>query len=450
MNLHKLLSERAAEERPIRVGVIGAGKFASMFLTQVGTTPGLHVVAVCDLDPERARRALVETGWREQRFAAASLDEARRQGTTHVTDDTMAVIESGALEVVIDATGDPAAGVAHALAAIEHGLHVVMVNVEADVLAGPVLAARARDAGLVYTLAYGDQPALIAEQVDWARAAGFEVVCAGKGTKYLPEYHRSTPDTVWEYYGLTPDQARAAGMNPKMFNSFLDGTKSAIEMAAVANATGLTAPSAGLRFPPCGTHELAQRLKPKSDGGLLEGKGMVEVISSIARDGSPVENDLRWGVYVTFEAPTDYAAACFSQYGVNTDQSGRYASLYRPSHLIGLELGISIASVALRGEPTGAPVDFTADVAATAKRDLAAGERLDGEGGYTIWGKLMPARDSVELGALPIGLASGVTLKHPVAANQCVRWSDVEADPSSQAVRVRRELEATLADSRAA
>jgi predicted homoserine dehydrogenase-like protein len=450
MNLHKMLRERAAEGNPIHVGVIGAGKFASMFLTQVGTTPGVHVVAVCDLDVARARQRLADAGWDSDRFAAASLDEARKAGTTCVSDDAMAVIESGHLEVVIDATGDPVAGVRHALAASEHGLHMIMVNVEADVLAGPLLAARARNAGTVYSLAYGDQPALIAEQVDWARTAGFHVVCAGKGTKYLPEYHRSTPDTVWDHYGLTPQQAQQAGMNSKMFNSFLDGTKSAIEMAAVANATGLRAPSAGLSFPPCGTHELAHKLKPKSDGGLLEGSGMVEVISSLERDGSQVENDLRWGVYVTFEAPTDYAAACFAQYGISTDQSGRYACLYRPSHLIGLELGVSVACAALRGEPTGTPVAFNADVVATAKRDLAAGERLDGEGGYTIWGKLMPAGDSVELGGLPIGLASGVVLKHPIAADQCVRWSDVEMDESCQAVIVRRELEATVAGSRAA
>ena len=450
MNLHKLLREREADANPIRVGVIGAGKFASMFLTQVPTTPGMHVVAICDLDVDRARRALTDTGWQPDRFAAATMDDARKHGTTWLTDDVMAIIEGGHVEVLIDATGDPLAGVRHALAASHNGLHMVMVNVEADVLAGPLLAARARDAGTVYTLAYGDQPALIAEQVDWARACGFRVVCAGKGTKYLPEYHRSTPDTVWNYYGLTADQARDAGMNSKMFNSFLDGTKSAIEMAAVANACDLTAPSAGLSFPPVGTHELASRLKPKSDGGLLEGPGMVEVISSIGRDGNPIENDLRWGVYVTFEAPTDYAAACFAQYGVTTDQSGRYACLYRPSHLIGLELGVSVASAALRGEATGAPVGFNGDVVATAKRDLAAGERLDGEGGFTVWGKLMPADASVELGGLPIGLASGITLKNAIAADACVRWSDVDIDESSPVIAVRRELEASIAGSRAA
>jgi predicted homoserine dehydrogenase-like protein len=450
MNLYKLLREREADGNPIRVGIIGAGKFASMFLTQVPTTPGLHVVAVCDLDVDRARRSIAGVGWDDARFAAADLDDARRSGATLVTDETMAVIESGCLDVLVDATGDPAAGVRHALAAIEQGLHIVMVNVEADVLAGPLLAARARNAGTVYTLAYGDQPALIAEQVDWARACGFRVVCAGKGTRYLPEYHRSTPDTIWDYYGLNAQEASAAGMNPKMFNSFLDGTKSGIEMAAVANACGLKAPSVGVSFPPCGTHELAAKLKPKSDGGLLEDSGMVEAVSCLHRDGTPVENDLRWGVYVTFEAPTDYAAACFSQYGVTTDQSGRYASLYRPSHLIGLELGVSIASAALRGEATGAPVGFNGDVVATAKRDLAAGERLDGEGGFTVWGKLMPADASVELGGLPMGLASGVTLKNGIAAGECVRWADVEIDESSQAVAVRRELEATVADNRAA
>jgi len=450
MNLYRMLVERADAGKPVRVGIIGAGKFASMFFTQVLTTPGLHLLAVCDLDVVRARQALADTGWESNRFAAASFHEARKRGTTCITDHAMGMIESGSVEVVIDATGDPAAGVRHALAASDHGLHMIMVNVEADVLAGPLLAERARAAGTVYTLAYGDQPALIAEQVDWARATGFDVVCAGKGTKYLPEYHRSTPDTVWDYYGRTAEQAASAGMNAKMFNSFLDGTKSAIEMAAVSNATGLQAPSDGLFFPPCGTHELAQKLKPKSNGGLLEKSGTVEVISSLERDGSPVKNDLRWGVYVTFEAPTDYAAACFSEYGVSTDQSGRYASLYRPSHLIGLELGISVASVALRGEATGAPLAFNADVVATAKRDLAAGERLDGEGGYTVWGKLMPAADSVELGGLPIGLATNVVLKHAIAAGQCVRWSDVETDDASQAVITRRELEARLADSRAA
>ena len=441
MNLHRTLQQRAADKQPIRVGVIGAGKFSSMFLAQARSTPGLHVMAVCDLDLNRARSTLRKTGHPEEQFAASSLEQTLRDDSTYLTEDAETMIAANGLEVVVDATGDPAAGIRHALACCEAGRHIVMVNVEADALAGPYLARRARDAGVVYSLAYGDQPALIVELVDWARASGFDVLCAGKGTKYLPEYHVSTPETVWPYYGLTPEQAANAGMNPKMFNSFLDGTKSAIEMAAVANATGLQPPAGGLRFPPCGTESLAEVLKPIADGGLLDQKGTVEVISSLHRDGSEVVQDLRWGVYVTFDAPTDYVARCFTEYGLATDQSGRYAALYRPYHLIGLELGISVASAALRGEPTGAPQDFVADVIAIAKRDLLAEEILDGEGGGTVWGKLTTAGASLQDGGLPIGLAHGVKLKRSVSCGKIVHWGDVVIDESTNAVRIRLAME---------
>jgi len=317
-----------------------------------------------------------------------------------------------------------------------------MVNVEADALAGPLLAAKAHKAGVVYSLAYGDQPALIAEQVDWARACGFDVVAAGKGTKYLPLYHQSTPDTVWPHYGLTPEQAKQGGMNPQMFNSFLDGTKSAIEMAAVANATGLTPAPDGLAFPPCGVDDLPRVLRPGSDGGTLDHKGQVEVVSSLERDGKPVFRDLRWGVYVVFEAPSEYVKRCFAEYGLVTDPSGRYAALYKPFHLIGLELGISVASAGLRGEATGAPTGFRGDAVATAKRDLKEGEMLDGEGGFTVWGKLMPATDSLRLGGLPIGLAHHVKLRRAVKAGASLTWNDVAMDETNDAVRIRREMEA--------
>ena len=316
-----------------------------------------------------------------------------RIARTAFTDDGVRAIAGGAMEVVVEATGNPAVGIRHARAAIAAGKHVVMVNVEADVLAGPLLAEEARKAGVVYSLAYGDQPALTAEMVDWARATGFRVVAAGKGTKYLPAYHDVTPDGVWGHYGLTAGEAQSAGMNPQMFNSFLDGTKSAIEMAAIANASGLDVPSDGLLFPPCGVDDLPHVMRPRDAGGVLEKAGMVEVVSSLERDGRPVFRDLRWGVYVVLEAPNDYAADCFKQYGLKTDASGRYAAMYKPYHLIGLELNISILSAALRGEPTGQPHGFRGDVAAVAKRDLRAGEMLDGEGGYTVWGKLMPAAD---------------------------------------------------------
>jgi predicted homoserine dehydrogenase-like protein len=429
MNLYRRLQQRG---RPVRVGLIGAGKFGSMFLSQVPTTPGLEVTAIADLAPDRARDSCRRVGWDEARIAA-----------TRFTDDAMAMLASPDVEVVVEATGHAPAGIAHARQAIAEGKHIVMVNVEADVLAGPLLARDAERAGVVYSLAYGDQPALICELVDWARTCGFAVVAAGKGTKYLPEYHASTPETVWGYYGLTTEQARIGGMNPQMFNSFLDGTKSAIEMAAVANATGLTPPPDGLAFPPCGTHELAEVLRP-GNAGALHHAGQVEVISSLHRDGSAVRNDLRWGVYVAFEAPNDYAVRCFQEYGVVTDPSGRISALYRPFHLIGLELNVSILSAALRNEPTGVANGFRGDVVSTAKRDLRAGEVLDGEGGACVWGRLLPAADSLRIGGLPIGLANRVTLRRDVPNGQSVTWDDVRLDTDDAAYRYRRAMEAAF------
>ena len=445
MNLHRLLQARAAQNKPVRVGLIGAGKFGSMYLSQARRTPGIHLVAVADLSPPRARRALLNVGWPEERIAARGFEQALAQGTTFLTDDSAALIASSAVEVVIDATGSPAAGIGHVLQCCTHGKHIVMVNVEADALAGPLLARKAAAAGIVYSLAYGDQPALICEMVDWARSVGFEVVAAGKGTKYLPEYHASTPDTVWPYYGLTAEDARLGGMNPQMFNSFLDGTKSAIEMAAVANATGLTPAPDGLAFPACGVDDLARVLRPKADGGMLHHRGQVEVISSLERDQRPVFRDLRWGVYVTFAADSDYVRRCFREYGLVTDPSGNYSSMYKPFHLIGLELGISVASAALRREPTGSAIAFHGDVVATAKRALKAGEKLDGEGGYTVYGKLMPARDSLAAGGLPLGLAHGVSLKRDIAEGAAVHWDDVDFDAGNAAVQFRREMERVFA-----
>src|SRR5512142_2229098 len=322
MNLHRLLQEREAQGKPLRVGMIGAGKFGSMFLAQVRTTPGIHLVAVADLAPERAHAALAGTGWPAERVAARTLAEAHARGTTYVTDDALAMIAAPQIDIVIDATGNPAAGIGHVLACCEQHKDAVMVNVEADALAGPLLARRAAQAGVVYSLAYGDQPALVCEMVDWARAAGFEVVAAGKGTKYLPSYHASTPDTVWRHYGLSEEEARIGGMNAQMFNSFLDGTKSAIEMAAVANATGLVPAPDGLAFPPCGVDDLPRVLRPREAGGQLHHRGQVEVVSSLERDGRPVFRDLRWGVYVTFAAGSAYVERCFREYGLHTDDSG--------------------------------------------------------------------------------------------------------------------------------
>ena len=433
MFVYQSLLSRAQSDKPVRVGLIGAGKFGSMFLSQVPTTGGLTVSVIADLAPDRARQACRDVGWSDGQVA-----------DVRFTDDARDLTTANDVDVVVEATGNPVVGVSHARMAFAAGKHIVMVNVEADVLAGGILAREALDAGVVYSMAYGDQPALTCEMVEWARACGFQVIAAGKGTKYLPGYEHSTPDTVWDHYGLTARQASEAGMNSQMFNSFLDGTKSALEMAAIANATGLAAPTSGLSFPPCGMDDLAHVLRPTSAGGVLETAGQVEVVSSMERDGRPVARDLRWGVYVVIEAPNKYARDCFTQYGMNVDASGRYSAMYKPFHLIGLELNISILSAALLNQPTGSTQAFNADVVATAKRDLSAGESLDGEGGFTVYGTLLPAQTSLAERGLPIGLAHGVTLKKPVAGGQRISWEDLVEIPKTEAVEVRQMMEQSV------
>jgi predicted homoserine dehydrogenase-like protein len=433
VNLYAKLQER--KDNPLRIGLIGAGKFAAMYLAQVPKTPGIRLVGIADLAPDNARANLARVGWKPELVQRTPISEDWRKLVAHPE-----------VDIVIEATGNPIAAVEHALAAFELGKHVVMVTVEADAFCGPLLARKAAAAGVVYSLAYGDQPALICDLVDWARAAGFPVVAAGRGHKWLPHFAQSTPETVWGYYGLTPEQAELGGLNPKMFNSFLDGSKPAIETTAVCNATGLTPAPEGLNYPPGSVDEIPSLMRPRAEGGVLHHKGQVEVISSLRTDGTPIPYDIRFGVFVVFEGETEYIQRCFSEYGVKTDSSGRYACMYKRWHLIGLEVGISVASVGLRGEPTGCATGWRADAVATAKRDLKAGELLDGEGGYTVVGRLMPATDSVSQNCLPLGLAHGWKMLRPVAAGQPLRWSDVAVDANEPAVRVRREMETSFSE----
>ena len=441
MSLYAKLQQRAAEGRPVRIGLIGAGKFGSMYLAQIPRTPGVHLAGIADLSPAAARANLTRVGWAADRMRAATLDEAMKSGATHVSDDWQALVSHPAIDIIVECTGSPLHAVDHCLAAFANGKHVVNVTVEADAFCGPILARKAAEAGVVYSLAFGDQPALICDLVDWARTCGFPVVAAGRGHKWLPHFAQSTPDTVWGYYGLTPEQAARGGLNPKMFNSFLDGSKPSIESTAVSNATGLAVPSNGLLYPPASVEDIPYVTRPQSEGGVLERKGMVEVISSLEADGRKIPYDIRMGVWVTIEAETEYIKNCFEEYNAHTDPSGRYFTLYKRWHLIGLEVGVSVASVALRGEATGVATGWNADVVATAKRDLTAGEMLDGEGGYTVWGKLLPAAKSSAIGGLPLGLAHQVKVVRAVKQGQCLTWDDVAIDTSSNAYRVRREME---------
>ncbi|MEB2318687.1 MAG: Gfo/Idh/MocA family oxidoreductase [Pseudomonadota bacterium] len=446
MNLHRKLLQRAAANEPVRIALIGAGKFGSMYLAQVPRMPGVHLAGIADLAPDRARASLERVGWEPGRAQARSIDEALRDATTWLTDDWQALVGDPRIDIVVECTGNPVAAVDHILAAFGHGKHVVNVTVEADALCGPMLARKAADAGVIYSLAYGDQPAMICDLVDWARTCGFPVVAAGRGHKWLPHFCESTPETVWGYYGLTPEQAERGGLNPKMFNSFLDGSKPSIESTAVSNATGLAVPSDGLLYPPASVEDIPFVTRPKSEGGVLEKKGMVEVISCLEPDGRAIPYNIRMGVWVTVEGETEYIRNCFEEYDAHTDPGGRYFTLYKRWHLIGLEVGMSVASVAMRGEPTGVAMGWNADVVATAKRDLKPGDLLDGEGGYTVWGKLLPAATSRRIRGLPLGLAHALKLVRPVAKGQALSWDDVAIDAGSKAYRLRREMESVFGE----
>ncbi|MEM7464099.1 MAG: SAF domain-containing protein [Pseudomonadota bacterium] len=445
MSLYRQLEQREKDQNPIRAGVIGAGKFGTMFLAQALRLPGIHVMGIADLDVEQARSNLKLADWPEEQYSAVSLEAAHQSGATFICDDASTLINSPLIDIIVECTGNPIVAVTHLTRAFAAGKHAVSATVEADALCGAALAKAARDAGVIYSMAFGDQPALTCELVDWARTCGFEVTAAGRGHKWRPEYRFSTPDTVWDHWGLTVEQAERGRLNPKMFNSFLDGTKPAIESSAIANACGLSVPSNGLIYPSGSIDDIPNLMRPKAAGGVLEHTGMVEVINCLDETGEPINYDIRMGVFVCVHAVTEYQKHCLEEYKVKTDDSGRYMCAYKRWHLIGLELGMSVASVALRGEATGVADGFLGDVVSVAKRDLAAGEILDGEGGYSVAGQLRPSSISVPMGALPLGLSGGIKLTRPVKADQILTYDDVELDDGLDAVQMRHIAENILA-----
>ncbi|GAC1442832.1 MAG: Gfo/Idh/MocA family oxidoreductase [Vulcanimicrobiaceae bacterium] len=448
MNLARGLAARGSAGNPVRVGLVGAGKFGTMILAQLRLMPGVRLCVLADLDVERGRAAAVRAGWDADRFTVApdanAANDIARGGR-------VALLEAGVtaaaceIDVLVEATGHEEAGALHALRAIDAGVHVVMVTVEADVVVGPLLARKAAANGVVYSMAYGDQPAIACELIDWAQTNGFRVVAAGKGTKYRPEYRRGTPDTAFAAYGFTPDQIAAGGFNPKMFNSFLDGTKSAIEMVAIANATGLRVPPGGLSFAPVAAHDLARTLVPQSAGGILPGDGYLDVVTCVDAAGDMLADDLRWGIYVVFTSDEPYARRCFGEYGLATDPSGTYAAMWRPYHLIGLEVGTTIASIALRGEPTGVSREPYAEVVCATRAPMRAGDSIDGEGGYAAYGTVASAHDARAARLVPMGLAHGLRLLRDVPADHPIGEDDVAFDRSSFLWQLRREQDALFA-----
>jgi len=423
MFLHTKLENR---KEPIRIAFIGCGKFVSMFLAQYNHLDKIQIDSIVDLNIEQAKKNCINSGLDETTISeinfSKSLDEILDRN----------------IEIFIEATGNPIVGTVHAIKIIKNKKHIILVNVEADITCGKYLSDIAKENGVICSMAYGDQPSLIIEQIEWARLNGFSVICAGKGTKYHPTFEYSTPDTVWGHYGLTKERAeKESGMNPKMFNSFLCGDKSAIEMCAVSNAANLKCPSNGLTFPPIGVYDIAKKLIPKQEGGLIDFDGQVEVISSIDLNKNDILNDLRWGVYIVIKAKNEYVKNCFKDYGMVTDSSGNYSAIWRPYHYIGLELAQSIYSIALDNRATGFTKKYNADVASYAKKDLKIGDKLDGEGGFCARGKLITSQKSKDQKILPLGLTDNAILKKNINKDQVIRLDDVELNLPKEVIEAR-------------
>ena len=422
MYLHSKLEDY---KENINIAFIGCGKFISMFLSQYNQLKKINIDAIVDLDIEKAKSNCIKSG-----LSKDIIDNI------NFLNSIDSILDRN-IEIVIEATGNPIVGTQHAYKVIQSKKHIIMVNVEADVLCGKYLSDLAKENNVIYSMAYGDQPSLILEQIEWARLNGFFVTCAGKGTKYHPSFEYSTPENVWDNYGLTSKEAKNAGMNPKMFNSFVTGDKSSIEMAAVANSSGLKCPENGLTYPPVGVYDIANKLIPKSEGGLIDYEGQVEVISSIDRNKIQIRNDLRWGVYIVIKAQNNYAKNCFKEYGMVTDKSGNYSAIWRPYHYIGLELAQSIYSIALEKKATGYTKYFNAEVVSVAKKDLLKGEILDGEGGFASRGKLITSKVSVDNNFLPLGLTDGARTKRSIKKDEFINIHDVEINCNQEVLKAR-------------
>ena len=445
-----LPSKLAARDSPVRVGVVGAGLFGSNLVTQLERVPGLRTAAVADVATEKAVAALERAGVDRERVTVV---DGRDGAEAAMADGERAVLPDGndlasaEIDVLVEATGVPSAGARHAFNALMAGTHVVMVTVEADTVVGPLLAELAERNGVTYSLAYGDQPALIVELVDWARTAGFEVVAAGKGVPFRESFHHGTPDDVFERLGFDESFVESRDLNPRMYNSFVDGTKVAVEMCAVANATGLGPDVPRMHLPTAEIGEIPGTLRPKADGGILESTGVVDTVSTLYPDGSsvPEDRDISFGVFVVTRSPHEHVREYLSAYagpGHHVAGDGEYQVFYRPHHLPGLETGISVANAAVRNEPTGAPRERVAEVVGAAKRDLSPGEELDGGGGTTVYGVLVDADTADAEGYVPFELLDGATVASEIRQDGILAREDVDLDESSFLYRLRETIDA--------
>lgn len=424
MSLYEKLLERAEAGRPVTLGVVGAGQMGTGLVSQLTPLPWFDVAGVADIDLDRARASYRSAGVPDDQLVAvddlAAAERARAAGRRIVTRSAELLAHLPDNEAIVDATGVPEVGAIVAEAAIRGGRHVVMLNVEADVTVGRALKQLADQAGVIYSTSAGDEYAPAKELVEFARALGFGVVCAGKG-KNNPLDRTATPDTQAE-------RAKAIGANPWMLAGFVDGTKTAVEMTCLANATGLVPDTRGMHGPKGSVADLPKLFRPAAEGGILGRTGVVDYAIGVAP-----------GVFCVIESDSEIVAEEMRYLGMG---EGRYWVLFRPYHLTSLETAITVATAAIYHEATIAPGPKPiAEAIAMAKRDLKAGERLDKMGGWMHYALAEGAEIAAEEDLLPAGLAEGGVLTADVRMGEPIHRSRVELDDTTALYRLRMQQE---------
>ena len=424
------LTRRQAEGRPVRVGVIGIGQMGTDLVTQIGLMEGITVAAIADRSGgRRAREAFEIAGEGAGEFAvvrrASEIAATIERGVTAVHEDARTICECGLLDVVIDATGRPSAGAEIGAYAIAQGRNLVMMNVEADVTVGPILHRRAQDAGIVYSVGAGDEPSSVMELIEFVTALGYPVVAAGKGKN-----NPLDPDAVPDHYR---EEAERRNMNPRMLVEFVDGSKTMVEMAAIANATGLVPDVPGMHGPEATLDTLQDILCPKEDGGVLSKKGCVDFTLGGGIDP---------GVFVVAEMSHPRLRERMNDLKLGP---GPYYAYYRPYHLTSLEVPLTAARIAITGKADMVPLPRpVAEVCARAKRDHGVGETLDsiGETSYRSW--TMTTEDAREADAMPVGLLEGGTVTAPIRKGDVLTRGNCEPPRDSAIAALRAEQDRML------
>ena len=447
-----LLAQRAAEDNPIRVGLIGAGKFGAGLVAQISQMQGIETSVIADINLAHAKHAYTSSQVSAEAIQEVNsiegINQAIRSGKPAALEDGLLLSKADLVDVVVEVTGIPDVGARMAYEAITHKKHVVMVNVEADVTVGPILRRLADSAGVVYSAVDGDQPGATMNIIDWARTLGFEIVAAGRGTVFFDDDRTGTPDTVPERFGFSQEMIERRTINFKMFNSFRDGSKAQIEMTALANMSGLTPDVRGMHEPSVNLADIPRQFSLKEEGGLLSRHGVVELANSVAEDGQTMlSNPLKMGVFVVIRTEHPFIQEDLAGYIGHVGGDGHNFLLYRPYHLVAVTAPMTIVKAVLTGQPTGAPLPTpVAETVTIAKRHLEEGELLDGGGGYTVYGHIERAEVARAENLLPLGLASGIKIKQDVPVGAPITYDMVDLNEDSFVYKLRRLQDATVWD----